>query len=156
HERPLTNEELFRRARALAARIQGTAQGGDRILVLNQPGIDYIVGVYASMLAGMVAVPAYPPEKTRLNRGWERIHAIVEDAQPRCVLVDPETMAAAGDAPWGGISGVEWIVTPTVDTDLADSWVSPHTSPEDLAVLQYTSGSTGRPKGVMLSHRNLL
>ncbi|MDA5282548.1 AMP-binding protein [Streptomyces sp. Isolate_45] len=156
HERPLTNEDLFRRARALAARIQATAQRGDRILILNQPGIDYIVGVYASMLAGMVAVPAYPPEKTRLNRGWERIRAIAQDARPSCVLVDPETLATTGESPWGGQSGVEWIVTSTVDTDLANSWVPPGTSPEDLAVLQYTSGSTGRPKGVMLSHRNLL
>ncbi|GAA2264429.1 hypothetical protein GCM10010430_56360 [Kitasatospora cystarginea] len=155
-EQSLTNAELHRRARALAARIQQNAKRGDRVLVLNHPGLDYVVGIYGSMLAGTVAVPAYPPETTRLNRGLERIRAIVADAQPSCVLIDDETAGTLGESLRSEVAAVERIVSPAVDPALADTWVAPDIAPGDLAVLQYTSGSTGQPKGVMLSHRNLL
>lgn len=149
----LTNGELLLRTQALAARIQSVALRGDRVLVLNHPGLDYVVGVYACMLAGVVAVPAYPPEKTRLSRGMERVRAIVEDAQPRCVLVDGET----AEATQGAVTGhLEWINSAEWDAADAARHSLPDVSSDDIAVLQYTSGSTGRPKGVMLSHGNLL
>ncbi|MBB1259194.1 AMP-binding protein [Streptomyces alkaliterrae] len=149
----LTNSELLLRARALAAQIQSVALRGDRVLVLNQPGLDYVVGVYACMLAGVVAVPAYPPEKTRLSRGVERVRAIMQDARPCCVLADGE----AAEATQGAVTGhLEWINSAEWDTADAARHVLPDMSSDDIAVLQYTSGSTGRPKGVMLSHGNLL
>ncbi|MDG1875655.1 MAG: aminotransferase class I/II-fold pyridoxal phosphate-dependent enzyme, partial [Mariniblastus sp.] len=40
--------------------------------------------------------------------------------------------------------------------ELANDWVKPRLSPNDLGLIQYTSGSTGTPKGVMLSHQNLI
>ncbi|AUG80424.1 hypothetical protein CFP65_5733 [Kitasatospora sp. MMS16-BH015] len=155
HERRLTNRELEFRARALAARIQRHAGPGDRVLVLNQPGPDYLVGIFGSLLAGAVVVPAYPPEATRLNRGLDRVRAIVADAAPRCVLVD-EPAGVSGSALRDAAPGVEWIVSATVSPEWADSWTAPQADAGGLAALQYTSGSTGQPKGVMLSHRNLL
>ncbi|WP_234388900.1 AMP-binding protein [Streptomyces sp. AS58] len=154
-EQRLTNRELFQRARALAGRIQRHVAPGDRVLVLNQPGVHYVVGIYAAMLAGAIAVPAYAPEATRLNRGLERVAAIVTDAAPSCVLVD-DMAGVAGSSLHEEFSSVEWIVSPSVSGEWADEWVATETRPEDLAVLQYTSGSTGQPKGVMLSHQNLL
>lgn len=155
NEQPLTNRELERRSRAVAARIQRHAGPGDRVLVLNQPGPDYVVGIFGSLLAGTVVVPAYPPEATKLNRGLERVRAIVDDAAPRCVLVD-ELAGVSGSSLRDAVAGVEWIVSSSVPPEWADAWTEPGTDPEDLAALQYTSGSTGQPKGVMLSHRNLL
>lgn len=154
-EQQLTNRELFQRAKALAARIQCHAAPGSRVLVLNQPGADYVVGIYAVMLAGAIAVPAYPPEATRLSRGLERVRAIMADAAPSCVLVDDMT-GLPGSSLHEEFPSVEWIVSSSVPAESADAWVATQTRPEDLAVLQYTSGSTGQPKGVMLSHLNLL
>ncbi len=61
----LTYGELDRRARAIAALLQEMGAGGERVLLLYPPGLDYIAAFFGCLYAGAVAVPAYPP---RLNR----------------------------------------------------------------------------------------
>ena len=56
---------------------------GERALLLYPPGLDFVVGFFGCLYAGVVAVPAYPP---RRNRNMHRIQAIAEDATARVAL----------------------------------------------------------------------
>ena len=57
----LTFAQLGQQAATLAAHLQAHATAGDRVLLVYGPSLDYIVGFFACILAGMTAVPAVPP-----------------------------------------------------------------------------------------------
>jgi len=76
----LSYGELDRRARAIAASLMSKGLTGERALLLYPPGLDYISGFFGCLYAGVIAVPAYPPDPNRLNRSLPRLQAIVNDA----------------------------------------------------------------------------
>ena len=147
--------ELDRRARTVAAKLQGLGMQGERALLLYPPGLDFVAGLFGCLYAGVVAIPAYPP---RRNRNMTRIQAISDDAEAKVVLtiheVTDRVSGLLDEAPH--LKDLTWLATDQLPADLADQWTAPKIHPEMLAILQYTSGSTGTPKGVMLAHRNLL
>ncbi|MFC7896925.1 amino acid adenylation domain-containing protein [Streptomyces sp. NPDC057381] len=146
--------ELDRGARAVAALIQERAGRGDRVLLLHQPGPDYVTAFFGCLYSGAIAVPVYPPLGTN---GLERVRAIAADCGAVLALVDTATLAAIDER--GGRPDLSVPLTWTTTDDAAtapEDWRDPQASPDDLAFLQYTSGSTGTPKGVMLSHANLV
>ena len=55
------------RSKAIAASLCGIGSRGDRVLLLFPTGIDFILALYGCFYAGMIAVPAYPPRKKRLQ-----------------------------------------------------------------------------------------
>src|SRR5689334_9624732 len=57
----LTWFELAGRARALGAEIERMSTRHDRVLLLLEPGLDFVVALLACLLAGVVAVPVPPP-----------------------------------------------------------------------------------------------
>jgi len=157
-EEPLTYGELARHARSIAVRLRERAAPGDRILLLYPPGLDFVKGIFGCLYAGMVAVPAYPPDPTRLDRSLPRLRAIAGDAQADVVLSTGALVDARellfGDAE--GLRGVSWLASDRVDPAEERAWTGATARADDLAVLQYTSGSTATPKGVMVPHRNVL
>lgn len=158
-ERTLTFAELQARAWAIAARLAEAARPGDRVLLLFEPGLDFVCGFFACLYAGVVAVPTYPPSGSRLDREVSRLIAIAKDAEVRAVLTSA-TFAGALDSaalPLTArllLKAVRWIVAG--DADRAPLRFTPRSNDQGLACLQYTSGSTGTPKGVMLTHACLL
>ena len=154
-EASLTYAELDRRVRALAALLQEIGAAGERVLLLYPASLDYVVAFYGCLLAGAVAVPAYPP---RPNRPMPRIRAIVADAQARFALTTTQVFATLErrieDLP--DLKALTWRTTDDLDQGRADVWRNPGARRETLAFLQYTSGSTALPKGVMVTHGNLL
>ncbi|CAM2008635.1 AMP-binding protein [Acanthopleuribacter pedis] len=153
----LTNHELDIEARAIAAKLQSVARPGDRALLLFPPGLPYITALYGCLYAGVVAVPAYPPNRASLQKNIPRLLSIIEDAHVNVVLcnTDIHSMAASLFEDERG-NGPHFIPTDQVSSDWAYDWSEPRVNAEDIAILQYTSGSTGKPKGVMLSHANIL
>ncbi|GCF09959.1 non-ribosomal peptide synthetase [Dictyobacter arantiisoli] len=152
----LTFAELDHRARAIAALLQAQQVNGQPVLLLYQPGLDYLAAFFGCLYAGAIAVPAYPP---RLNHNLERLEAIVSDAQPVLALSSKLVTTSAmrrqfSDFPLMSNLHIEF--TDVLSEGLADQWQEVALSGESLAFLQYTSGSTGKPKGVMVSHQNLL
>lgn len=152
-----TYAELTQRARVIAGRLLQTFRPGDRLLLVYPPGLSYIEAFFGCLYAGIIAVPAYPPDPSRLERTVPRLAAILHDSTAAGILTTSaiasmaellvDTMPALGSV--GG-----WIATDDVTDDHA--WRMPGITPQSLAFLQYTSGSTGTPKGVMLSHACLV
>ncbi|MFE1995274.1 amino acid adenylation domain-containing protein [Streptomyces parvulus] len=152
--RTLTYAELDRGARTVAAQIQQYAGRGERVLLLHQPGPDYVTAFFGCLYSGAIAVPLYPPLGTN---GLERLRSVVADSGAALALLDTATLAAIGEGRdrLDPAAPLAWVTTDDAPTAPGD-WQDPHVSPDDLAFLQYTSGSTGTPKGVMLSHANLV
>ncbi len=152
-EQKITNVELDMRVRAIAGTLQAVAERGSRVVLLLPPGLDYVSAFLGCLYAGMMAVPAYPPQTAR---GMARVHGIAHSAAPSVVLL-PEQLIPAAQANAGPrLAAARWIGVDTVEQPAAEQWRDPQTGPDDVAFLRYTSGSTREPHGVVLTHGNLL
>ncbi|MFB2772727.1 fatty acyl-AMP ligase [Pelatocladus sp. BLCC-F211] len=151
----LTYQQLDRQARAIAAYLQSFRSIGERALLLYRPGLEFVAAFFGCLYAGVIAVPAYPPQP---NRSISRLQAIVADAQATFALTTTSVLTSLKKESFlePDLNKLNWFATDQIDTDLANSWQEPVISSDTLAFLQYTSGSTGTPKGVMVSHGNLL
>jgi acyl-CoA synthetase (AMP-forming)/AMP-acid ligase II/acyl carrier protein len=148
--------QLDRQAQAIASQLQQLTPPGARALLMYEAGLDYVAALAGCLYAGVVAVPAYPPDPMRAQRTLPRLEAIVRDAGATILLGTTADLAWTGGV-LGKLPGLEaMIATNEIDSELARSWTPPVLARQSLALLQYTSGSTGDPKGVMLSHGNLL
>lgn len=151
----LTNQELDRQVRAIAAQLQSLGATGERALLLYSPGLEFIAAFFGCLYASVVAVPAFPP---RPNRSMSRLQAIVTDAQPMVTLTTTSVLAnLEGQLErYPELAVMRWLSTNDLKSSLKSDWQEVAVSSDTLALLQYTSGSTGKPKGVMVSHGNLL
>ena len=150
----LSYEELYRKACAVGARLQSSAQPGSRILLLYPSGLDFIVGFFGCLLAGLIAVPAYPPGGSAGNAKVRRLSGILQDAKPSHILTTSVLESAIGSM--GGVQGVDCISTDALAASSVGSFIPAAADADTIAFLQYTSGSTAAPKGVMVSHGNIL
>jgi len=89
----VTFGELDRNAKRIAGWLQSRGLGGERALLIYPPGMDYIFAVLGCLYAGVTAVPAYPPDPTRLSRTLPRLHAIARDAQAAAILTTGSVLA---------------------------------------------------------------
>ncbi|MHA0287938.1 fatty acyl-AMP ligase [Mycobacterium sp. C3-094] len=143
---------LRTRLRAVGARLQQITDTGDRIAILAPQGVEYVVGFFAAIQAGGIAVPLFAPE---LPGHAERLEAVLGDAQPTVVL----TTTAAAPAVRDFIKTIPRERRPRMlAVDAVPDAVGEHFTPariatDDIAYLQYTSGSTRTPAGVEITHR---
>lgn len=157
-EAVLSFEELDLRARAIAARLQETHKSGERAILMHAPSLDFITSYFGCLYAGLIPVPAYPPDPARLDRSLPRLQAIVEDSRPALLLTSSDILgfseALFEMAP--DLKRIEWVAGDSIENACSRHWKVPEGDSTNLALIQYTSGSTGTPKGVMLTHGNLL
>ncbi len=121
----------------------------DRVVLLLENSIDYVISYFAILRVGGVVV-ALNTETTTREIGY-----ILNSCQPKGIITNksccqylPEDKSVdfriiAGEGL--GILDQTIDVCPMIEVDEG----------EDLAQIIYTSGTTGKPKGVMLTHLNL-
>ena len=151
----LTYEELDKKARVIAARLQELDLKGERALLIYPSSLDYLAAFFGCLYAGVITVPAYPPQNQRKT---PRIQAIAADAEAKIVLTT-NTLLFRMESLFSKTenkNNLQWLATDNLDNGIEDTWQELNLDRDTIAFLQYTSGSTGTPKGVMVSHGNLL
>ncbi|AOK31791.1 hypothetical protein AQ611_19935 [Burkholderia singularis] len=150
----LSYHALERAAAGVAAMLRARGvPAGARVLLLCQPGPDYVAAFFGCLHAGAVAVPLYPP-RNRLHVA--RIVSVLRDAGASVVLSSRQSIERCGA--FFAEQGVSESMLVAVDGDAlrdAEPGTPAAQRADALAFLQYTSGTTGDPKGVMISNGNL-
>ncbi len=161
----LSSGDVQRRAAAVAHALHARGVGrGDRVAILANNRVDWLVADFGILYAGGVVVPMFA------TTADDQIAFIFADSEAKLVFVDDDATAARlraavpGAPPivafdGAGEGGFEAFVRSApapADEERALASYLAGVAADDLAVLIYTSGTTGQPKGVMLSHRNLV
>ena len=148
----LTWGQLGTRLRAVGARLRQVTQAGDRVAILAPQGVEYVVGFFAAIQAGAIAVPLFAPE---LPGHAGRLEAVLADARPTVVL----TTTAAAQSVREFLRTLprdrrpRMIAVDAVPNTLGGGFVPAPLDTDAIAYLQYTSGSTRNPAGVEITHR---
>jgi acyl-CoA synthetase (AMP-forming)/AMP-acid ligase II/1-acyl-sn-glycerol-3-phosphate acyltransferase len=150
-ERRLTFGDLERRALAVAGELARIGlKPGDRVLVMLPSGLDFVETFFGIALAGMVAVPVYPPARlTRLDHYLRTLSSIADTAQCRAAVLDERLVPVVGKHVT--FEGQRLLTDATLR---AASGTGP-AHPSDAAspaFLQFTSGTTSQPRGVLVRH----
>lgn len=148
----LTWRQFGARLRAVGARLQQVTSPGERVAILAPQGVDYVVGFFAAVHAGAIAVPLFAPE---LPGHGERLDAILADARPAVVLT---TVHAAESVRAYLRKLPRWrrprvIAVDAVPDSVGATFIPAALGTDEIAYLQYTSGSTRTPAGVEITHR---
>ena len=154
HPETLSWTQLYRRVLSLAEELRRSATKGDRVAILAPQGLDYVVAFYASLQAGMIAVPLSVP---MFGVHDQRVESTLEDSTPSVLLT---TSAAVADVnkyanAHGGRPAPTVIEVDLIDVDVTRALDETDDSRHGPAYLQYTSGSTRTPAGVIVSHQNV-
>jgi len=154
-ETEITYEELNLDTNRLAnAFLDAGIEKGDRVILLMQKSLFFIVGHLALQKIGAISVP--------LNPGFKKseLEYLLADSDPKMVLSDVSLKKIVEEI--DAVLRVMVIDTrlPYAELDLfgSASGASPAVDIEadDPGLIIYTSGTTGKPKGAVLTQRNLV
>jgi long-chain acyl-CoA synthetase len=158
----ITWSELDALVDSVAAGLRGLgapdSDGHPARVAIALPNVpEFVVSFFATLRAGLIAVPVNPGYTPRELR-----HVLFDSSAS--VLIATDTVAAAVAGVTSELQALRWAYTcsGSVETALARGLArdaAPNPRPPmdtEVAVLLYTSGTEGAPKGAMLSHRALI
>jgi long-chain acyl-CoA synthetase len=170
----LSAPEMLKRARWIALGLYSLGiRKGDRVALLSESRVEWVLADQGCILAGAVGVPIYPTltpsqaayiakdcgARALFISSRSKLESLKAELQ-RCeaiesiVLFDEDGLRDAGCLSLAELEergGELEKNRPELVHELARAC-----APDDLATIIYTSGTTGEPKGVMLTHSNLV
>lgn len=153
----MTYGQLEMKSRAVAQEILKRQPHAHHALLAYPAGVDFMIGFFACIQAGVVAVPIPLPKRNRPNVGLAQI---AKSSDATLLLSTTKTAewirpALEREADWP--ISIAYLASNTVSDRSGEpdrAIEGCHTSP--TAFIQFTSGSTSQPKGVMITHANCL
>lgn len=147
----LTAQTLREESLRLASGLSRVAQPGDRVIIPPLAGLDFERSFFATVAAGMVAVPL-PKLPTVASHKLRRIESVLADCDAKAIIsADDESRLIVERT---GISNIDPALARLDDGKPLMEPIG--RDPDAIVLLQYTSGSTGDPKGVEISQANLI
>ena len=161
----------YRELNSLACRFSGCLREyglgpGDRVVLLLENCLEYVISYYGLLKIGAVAVPLSPDLKS------DTIQYLLGELEPKAVVASARAGKSLKEIDLGADQVRVLILKGAVKPWEARSvkiisWEDSVAGAEKagggapfgdgaLSSIIYTSGSTGRPKGVVLSHRNIV
>ena len=170
---PISWRELWDRARRVGrGLVAAGVEHGDRVNIVCNTRLEWVITDLGILAAGGVTVPIYPSNLA------DECAYVSQNSGARLVLVEDDSQAEKFRRVRDELPDVLKVVQMTGEVgDSSDGWVisiadfyargdavddetldarSAGLSPESILTLIYTSGTTGRPKGVVLTHGNLI
>jgi long-chain acyl-CoA synthetase len=159
-------------AACAAALIDAGVRPGDRVGLVSENRLEWLIADLGILAAGAINVPPHatlPAKQVQFQladsgASWLIVSTGEQLGRVRSVRAELPALrgvvvfdgAAAGDeaAPWEGFLQRGRLLMPRLADDIARREAA--LGEGDLATIMYTSGTTGNPKGVMLTHGNLL
>lgn len=145
--------DIQHRSTLLASRLAECALPGERVLVVSPNGLEFIIGVFGCLIAGLIAVPVMAPRRTP---GRDATLSIAQNCGARIALVPTDSRGMPKAEIVASLADLGILCLGVIDTLGLQIMSFPAIGRNDIAILQYTSGSTSAPKGVVVSHGNLL
>jgi long-chain acyl-CoA synthetase len=170
----MSSEEMLRRARHVALGLHGLGiRKGDRVAILSESCVEWVLADQGCLFAGAVTVPIYPTLTP------PQVQYILSDCGARTLFVSTreklsetelilkecptiENIVLFDDRDSGKANALSFNELQERGRALGDQQpdlidqLTRAAKPEDLATIIYTSGTTGEPKGVMLTHANMV
>ncbi len=172
--RSISANEMLARSRRVALGLYSLGvRKGDRVALLSESRVEWVLADQGCIFAGAVGVPIYPtltPSQAAYilkdsgaralfvsdRAKFDEIEAVLDEcpALEQVVLFDSDKPSPAK------LLSLEQLEERGREIDLERPELAAELAraprPEDLATIIYTSGTTGEPKGVMLTHANLV
>ena len=159
---PVTMEEFLRRVDRIARGLIGAGvEPGDRVALMAETRLEWVLIDMAVWTAGAITVPVYPSSSSD-QLGW-----ILTDSAPRVLVAEGSEHAEVVDATEipdscehvlylddDGLESLEARGDEVTAEALEEALAT--LEPASPASLIYTSGTTGRRKGCVITHDNLL
>ena len=137
----------------LAGAVAGwLARDRDRapVLLVFEPGLEFVVAFLGCLAAGRPAVPVRPPRCADDVAWLRRVQAKVGAGR---LLVDA---TSHGPLAALGADVLDWLGDDAAVDDHGQARPGDWPSADATAFVQFTSGSTGDPRGVIVRHANLV
>ena len=170
----LSAADMLSRARRVALGLYSLGlRKEDRIALLSESCVEWVLADQGCILMGAITVPIYPtlsPDQVKYIINDCGARAIIVSTSEKlteikatlkeCPTIENVILFASAGSTGAGLIALEELEAkgrsleaenPQLISELAQA-----AKPDDLATIIYTSGTTGEPKGVMLTHSNMV